>query len=136
MTAIDQIKLYLFPIESRRFPGLRWTNILLRTFHLIGVSGVGAAFLYKIPAAQCYPYLLLTIYSGVLMMLLAIWSNGIWLVQLRGIATLLKLVLLVIASSHHWDSIYLFSIILIAGIISHAPAKFRYFMIIPQSEIG
>lgn len=119
----------IFPPQPRAFRGRRWTSIVLRTLHLIGISGVGAAFLFAATPAQWQPYMLLTVVSGMAMMLIEIWSDGIWLIQLRGISTLLKLGLLAMTFIVGLQPAILISVIIIAGLISHAPGKVRYFML-------
>jgi len=128
---------YLFPKFDRSFSGLRWLNIICRTVHLIGVAGCGGAFLYHLPLASIYPYLHMTLTSGVLMVLIAIWSNGIWLLQVRGVATLVKIALLgyVMANGDkEWEFFACLFIIIVAGIVSHAPGKVRYFYLIPRKQ--
>ena len=122
---------YLFPDVDRTFPGMRWVNIMLRTLHLMGVAGIGGAFLYAIPEYEWRPFFSLTLSSGFLLMLLAIWTNGIWLIQLRGVATIVKLVLLTLALTGGLEPAILFTIIAISGIISHAPGKVRYYLVFP-----
>lgn len=118
---------YLYPGGDRTFPGMRWFNIFFRTVHLCGVAGVGGAFLYDVPVQQWKPFLGLTVVSGVFLMLLAIWENAIWLIQLRGVATLVKLAVLALAFYTGMDATLLFITITISGVISHAPAKVRYY---------
>ena len=120
----------MFPSQSRSFKGQRWTSILLRTLHLMGISGVGAGFLFSIPQHQWLPYMYLTVGSGSAMVVLEVWSNGIWLLQLRGIATLLKLLLLGITLITGLQPYILFGVILLSGLMSHAPGKLRYFSFI------
>ena len=125
---------YLFPLHDRSFSGLRWLNISLRTVHLIGVAGCGGALLNSQALASVYPYLQLTLISGVLMVALAIWSNGIWLLQLRGVATLTKVAMLSYAMSNeskNWEFFACLFVIIVAGIVSHAPGKVRYYFVIP-----
>ena len=74
--------------------------------------------------------MLLTVVSGMAMMLIEIWSDGVWLIQLRGIGTLLKLGLLAMTFIVGLQPAILLSVIIIAGLISHAPAKVRYFMLV------
>jgi hypothetical protein len=114
---------------DRTFPGMRWTNIVLRTVHLCGNAGVGGAFLYDVPVQQWTPFLGLTVVSGSVLMLLAVWSNGLWFVQLRGVATVVKLVLLTVGLVAGMNVVILFSVIAISGIISHAPGKIRYYRV-------
>jgi len=122
---------YLFPQHNRRFQGMRWVSIGLRTLHLIGIAGIGGTLLQhtptSIPTLVFMPYLWLTIFSGASMMLLEIWCNGIFLIQLRGIAMLIKILLL--ASIFYLDegAYMMIAVIVISGIISHAPGDIRYF---------
>lgn len=120
---------WLFPIDKRDFPGRRWLSITLRTLHLIGIAGLAGAYLFHLPDNQWMPYLWLAVLSGFLMAAMAIYVDGIWLLQLRGQAIFLKLLLL---STVFWlfdepqTMIYLLVIIL-SGVVSHAPGKVRYY---------
>jgi len=72
----------------------------------------------------------LAMVSGGLMMLIDIISNPVWIVQVRGLAIFLKLILLVFLGN--WpslDGLLLAVIIIISGIISHAPSNLRYYSI-------
>lgn len=134
MYALSKI---LFPKSDRSFSGLRWMNIILRTIHLIGVAGCGGAFLYQLPLASVFPYLQITLTSGVLMMLIAIWSNGIWLLQVRGVATLVKIAMLGYVMAYgnkEWEYFACLFVIIVAGIVSHAPGRVRYFYLIPHKH--
>lgn len=122
---------WLFPPEKRDFRGKRWVSITLRTLHLIGIGGLAGAYLYQLPEAAWHPYLLLAVGSGVLMVCMEIFVDGIWLLQLRGQAIFLKLLLL---SSVFWlfdapqAGIYL-AVMVISGVVAHAPGKVRYYSI-------
>jgi hypothetical protein len=121
----------LFPPRSRDFPGLRWLNITLRSLHLVGMAGLAGGYLYQISAAALLPFWTITLYSGLAMVGLSIWSDGRWLLQLRGVVILGKLLLL-------WSLPWLAShleqgggwgfvvMILLSSVIAHAPARVRY----------
>ncbi|MCB1869497.1 MAG: hypothetical protein KDI43_13515 [Gammaproteobacteria bacterium] len=118
----------LFPAVSRFFPGQRWVNIMLRTLHLIGIAGLGGGFFYPAEGDIWRTFFTLTIWSGVGLTAISIWSNGIWLVQLRGQAILMKLILLGLMPLLPSQRLSLLLVILvISGVISHAPAKVRYY---------
>ncbi|HID45847.1 MAG TPA: hypothetical protein EYP34_08845 [Chromatiaceae bacterium] len=120
----------LFPESSRFFPGQRWVNISLRTLHLIGLSGSGYGFLANGNDFNSRAFLLLTVYSGVAMMLISIWSNGIWLLQLRGQTILLKLLLLgLIPLQPDFHAELFITVIILSGLISHAPGNTRYYSV-------
>ncbi len=70
----------------------------------------------------------MTLFSGLGLSLLFFWSNGIWLIQLRGQLILLKIFLL--AAIPLWPAAgpaLFITVILISGVVSHAPADLRYF---------
>lgn len=125
----------LFPDGDRDFRGMRWVNIILRTLHLAGVAGIGGGFLFKVPLEEWHLYILLTVSSGLAMMLLSVWSNGIWFIQLRGVATMTKLIILSIALAGGFEPMLLFMVIAISGIIAHAPGKVRYYIVIPDLRV-
>jgi hypothetical protein len=119
---------FLFPRSSRFFPGQRWLNICLRTLHLIGLSGTGYGFFVQGHELNWEAFLVLTIISGSSMMLISIWSNGIWLLQLRGQAIILKLALLSLALLlPSWRAALFIGVLVISGLISHAPGNVRYY---------
>ncbi|WP_457676092.1 hypothetical protein [Thiolapillus sp.] len=127
---------FLFPEQSRFFPGQRWVNISLRTLHLIGLSGTGYGFFTRGHELNWEAFLLLTILSGASMMLISIWSNGIWLLQLRGQAIMLKLALLGLALAlPAWRAVLFIGVLLISGLISHAPGNVRYYSLLHGRRI-
>ncbi len=106
----------------------RWTKISLRTLHLLGVAGVGGGILFALEKDLWFNYWWLALASGALMMLIDIISSRIWIVQVRGIVIVLKLVLLALLGIYPgWDNFLLAVIIIISAVISHAPGKFRYY---------
>ncbi len=126
----------LFPPVSRQFPGQRWANIGLRTLHLMGMAGLGGGFFYPAVDSSWVAFLYLTLLSGVALSLLFIWTNGIWLIQLRGQAILVKLALL--GCIPLWPDhkvALLLAVILLSGLISHAPGDVRYYSLFHRRRI-
>jgi len=120
----------LFPENSRQFFGKRWLKILLRTAHLLGLSGVGAIFLFDQSFSGAQFFLYLVVGSGISMVALDIWSNGIWILQLRGQAIILKLLLFyIMVSQPEYTSLCFIVIVILSGVISHAPGNLRYYSI-------
>ena len=114
----------------------RWTKISLRTLHLLAVAGVGGGILFALDKDMWINYWWLAMASGVLMMLMDIISNPVWLLQIRGLVILAKLVLLAFLGSYPaWDSTLLIVIIIVSGIISHAPGKLRYYSVYHRKVI-
>jgi hypothetical protein len=121
----------LFPASARSFPALRWLNITLRSLHLVGMAGMAGGYLYRGSLNPLFDFWQLTLLSGVAMVVLAIWSDGRWLLQMRGAAILLKLLLLSLLpwlESHigHGAAWGFVVIILISSLIAHAPGRVRY----------
>ncbi len=109
---------------------IRWLGISFRTIHLIGVAGIGGAFLYQAHEPAWKPYLMLLVVSGAGMLFLDIWSNARCLLQVRGIATIAKIMLLTTSVLAGMEAYILITVIIISGIVSHAPAKIRYFHLV------
>ena len=108
----------------------RWSKIGFRTLHLVSVAGVGGGILFGLDKTLWLNYWWLALVSGALLMLIDAVSNPVWLVQLRGVTVYLKLILLVLMVSYPaWDSYLLIAIIVISGVISHAPSNLRYYSV-------
>lgn len=121
--------MHSFFIQQRSLPGKRWLGIGLRCLHLIGICGLSGGYLFSLPESEWYGYLLVTLVSGGLMVLKAVYLDGIWLLQLRGQVILLKIALLGLAVvlSSEAGSLVFIVIIVASGIIAHAPGKLRYY---------
>jgi hypothetical protein len=130
------LRSYLFPAESRFFHGQRWVNVALRTLHLVGIAGLGAGFLYPAADEIWRHYLTLTLLSGAGLALIFAWSNGIWIIQLRGQIVLLKLLLLALMPVWPDARTPMFILIIVlSGWISHATANVRYYSIFHQRRV-
>jgi len=115
----------------------RWTKISLRTLHLLAIAGVGGGILFGLENDLWLNYWWLAMASGGLMMLMDIISNPVWLVQIRGLVIVLKLIMLAFLGYYPaWDGYLLAIIIIISGIISHAPGKLRYYSVYHRRVIS
>lgn len=115
----------------------RWTKISLRTLHLLAVAGVGGGILFGIDKDLWVNYWWLAMVSGSLMMIIDIVSNPVWVIQIRGLVMYLKLILLAfLGSNPSLDVLLLIVIIIISGIISHAPGDLRYYSIYHKKKIS
>lgn len=124
----------LFPAEPRNFVGKRWLDIVLRSLHLLGIAGIAGGFLFDLPKDVWLSYWHLTIVSGGLMAIVQVWASGIWLFQVKGLAIIVKIVLLIVALKMPEWRVELFSaIVLISGISAHAPGQVRGRMLLFKS---
>lgn len=120
-----------FPLQARCFPGLRWLNIALRSLHLVGMAGVAGGGLCLDALPPLFDFWPLTLLSGMAMVGLSIWGDGRWLLQLRGVVIVVKLLLLFAlpwlnSQVNHGAAWGLVVIILLTSVIAHAPGKVRY----------
>jgi hypothetical protein len=119
---------WLFPKQKRDFTAKRYLSISLRTLHLFGIAGFAGFFLFDLPEALWRPYAILALTTGSLMMLVELYVDAIWLIQLRGLAVITKIFLLLLAMNAPQLTTTLFClIVLISGYFSHAPGKVRYY---------
>ncbi len=116
-----------FPPNSRDFTGSRWLKIALRTIHLVGIAGVFGGVLFRAPAPSWQIYLQLTLFSGFAFVILELWSNGVFLIQIRGLAIFIKLGLLYYFTLDPARVNILLLVIILSSIISHAPGDVRYY---------
>ena len=119
----------VFPVRSRGFAGQRWVSIALRCLHLLGIAGSGGLFLYGADHAAAWGFLHLAIWSGVGMAAVRLWCNGSWLLQMRGLVTVLKVLLLAgVAALEGPSAAALFAgVIVLSGVFAHAPGHVRYY---------
>ena len=122
----SKLRQLVFPIEPRMFHGQRWVNISLRCGHLVGIAGIAGGFLYGLDAQSWSAYWQITVFSGVALSLIYIWTDGAWLLEMKGLAIVLKLLLLgvglVIPDLRAGVFIL---VIILSGLIAHAPAWVR-----------
>lgn len=116
--------------QPRTFPGRRWVMTGLRSAHLVGVGGIGGAYLYEGPREIWMPFLVLTLVSGILMTALELWSSRYWLVEVRGLAIAIKIALLgLVRVIDQFEAIAFIVAIVISGVVAHAPAAVRYYSV-------
>jgi len=114
----------------------RWLKIGLRTLHLLSLAGVGGGVIFGLEANLWLGYWWLSLISGSLLMLVDIVSNPIWLVQIRGLVIMAKLVLLALLGCYpDWDRLLLVVVIVMSAVISHAPGALRYYSVYHRKVI-
>ena len=119
---------WLLPKQKRDFTAKRYLSISLRTLHLFGIAGFAGFFLYDLPEELWRPYAILALTTGSLMLLVELYVDAIWLIQLRGLAVITKILLLFLAINSPQLTVVLFClIVVISGYFSHAPGKVRYY---------
>ncbi len=115
------------------FKGKRWLKVTLRTLHLIGLAGVSVSIATDNVDVVSWT---ITIISGLALLTLEALSNLIWFVQVRALAIYIKLALLFALfyyPDYSWH--FLLLIIILSGLVSHAPSAVRYYSFIHRKEI-
>ena len=118
----------LFPQPLRSFPGQRWVRISIRTWHLLAMGVLLGGTAHGLTLAEQPWGVYGTLLSGAVFVLVELHTSFIWLMQLKGLAVVLKFLLLgaAVASPEHSLS-YLVAAVVVGGISSHMPGKYRYF---------
>ncbi len=116
---------------------VRALRTTLRTAHLLAFGALYGGHVYTIPAERLWPALLATVASGGALMGLEIYRTPIWLGQVRGVATLVKIGL-VAAVAVYWNGRLwlLTAAVIIGGVVSHMPGRYRYYSLIYGRSIG
>ncbi|MEH6464264.1 MAG: hypothetical protein V7771_10175 [Shewanella psychromarinicola] len=124
------------PVSSLRFWIERISKTSLRALHIIGVVGSGGGMIFNLELSLWFNYWLIAITSGVLLVSWEIIRDWRWLIQLKGVLTLLKVILLglFIQLSECKSELVIF-IILLSVIVSHGPAGLRHYSILHRKVI-
>jgi hypothetical protein len=123
--------------RKRPLPASRLLRTSLRTLHLISFGALYGGHVFAVAAERLYPALAATLASGGALMALEMYRTPVWPVQVRGVATFVK-VLLVAAVGLWWDArVWLLTMaIVIGGVVSHMPGKYRYYSLLHGRVVG
>jgi hypothetical protein len=123
--------------DAQTIPGARWLRTSLRTLHLIAVGALYGGHLYAVDVARLQPALLSVLLTGGLLICFEVWQSRIWLVQVRGVATFLKLGLLAGSRLAPELTTALLTLALVIGSISsHMPSRWRYHSVLHGRVAG
>lgn len=100
----------------------------LRTAHLIAFGAYYGGHVFDIAPERMGAVLLAVVATGVLFVAFEIASAPVWVVQVRGVATVVKVVLFACVPLV-WDQrVALLTVIAVIGsVVSHMPANMRYY---------
>jgi hypothetical protein len=130
-------RLARFLETSRDVRGLRPMRTTLRTAHIIAFAVLYGGHVYGLPAERLVPALAATVLTGGAFAALECYHAPIWLVQLRGVATVVKLVLVACVGLRWELRVLLLTVaIAIGSVASHMPGRFRYYSVLHGRQIG
>ena len=122
---------------GQAIPGARWLRTTLRTLHLIAAGALYGGWLYSVDVARLQPALHSVLLTGGLLACFEVWQSRIWLVQLRGVATVLKLGILAGAGlAPDWTVALLTIAMVIGSISSHMTSRWRYHSVLHGRVAG
>jgi hypothetical protein len=123
--------------EPRPVPGVRLLRTGLRTAHLIATGALYGGHVYGVEAERLLPALLAVIATGGAFLGLEVYRSPIWLVQVRGVATFVKLVLVACVAPFWELRVPLLTLaVIIGGVTSHMPGRWRYHSVPHGRVIG
>ena len=118
-------------------PGVRTLRTTLRTLHIMAVAVFYGGHVYGVDAARLEPALYAVLASGGLFVALEVARAPIWLVQLRGVATFVKLGLVASLGAFWEQRLLLLTLALVIGsVVAHMPGRFRYYSLVHREVVG
>ena len=126
----------LFPVTPRDFPFRRIVRTLLRTLHILTASILLGGYFFNQPAIELEPWLWGTVISGILVLMTDMHASLAVLFEVRGIAVVIKTILLMLIGVFWEQRILLLMTALIIGVISsHMPKQYRHKLIFLDNRI-
>lgn len=126
----------LFPVTPRDFPLRRTVRTLLRALHILTASILIGGYFFNQPAMELEPWLWGTVISGMVILMTDMHASLAVLCEVRGIAVVIKTILLLLISVFWEQRITLLMSALIIGVIgSHMPKQFRHKLIFFDNRI-
>jgi uncharacterized membrane protein len=109
----------------------------LRTLHVLAFGAYYGGHVFSVAPDRLFPALVAVVATGVLFMLFEIWRAPVWLHQLRGVCTYIKLALLVCTAFFWEQRIWILTLIVVLGVVvSHAPGRIRYYSVLYRRVIS
>lgn len=127
----------LFPTEPRVFPFRRGVRIALRTAHILTSGVLLGGYIFNQPVTVLEPWLWSAVITGLLLFAVDLSATLAVLFELHAVAVIAKILLLPLVFVF-WDHrVSLMIIILvIGGISSHMPSRFRHKLIFFRSQFA
>ncbi len=127
---------YLFPNKPRDFPFRRTIRISGRALHIMTAGVLLGGHVFNQPAAILEPWLWATVITGIIILLTDLHASLAILFEVRGIAILIKTILLLLIPVFWKQRIFiLISILLIGAVSSHLPKRYRHKSFIIRGHI-
>lgn len=123
-------------LSEKQFWFQRLGKTSLRAVHILGITGAGGGILLGVDKQQWIVYWCMAMTTGSLLMLWEIIRDWRWLIQLKGVLTLVKLGLLALFIPFaSYKPELLITVLLLSVVVSHGPAGLRHFSVIHGRRI-
>ncbi|MBW8182964.1 hypothetical protein [Shewanella nanhaiensis] len=123
-------------LSEKQFWLQRLSKTSLRALHILGVTGAGGGILLGVPQEKWIYYWCIAMTTGLLMMIWEVVRDWRWLIQLKGVLTLVKLgLLLLFIPLGQYKPELVITILLLSVVVSHGPAGLRHFSVIHGRRI-
>ena len=131
-----QLRSCLFPNKPRDFPFRRTVRISTRALHIFSAGVLLGGHIFNQPVAILEPWLWATVITGIIILLTDLHATLAILFELRGMAILIKLTLILFVPVF-WDQrvTLLICALLIGAISSHLPKRYRHKLFIIHDDI-
>jgi len=117
----------LFPQVPRDFAFRRWILIFLRSLHVFTAGTLLGGHVFGASVEVLYPWLAATIATGLIILAVNAHATMTVFFELRGIAILVKMTLLLLVSVFNDAAVPLLAATLFIGVIgSHIPKRYRH----------
>ena len=117
--------------DSSPMRGARGLRTSLRTAHLLAFGALFGGHVFAVSPERLLPALIAVLATGFGFMAFEIWRAPIWVVQVRGLATYLKIALVVTVNPLWEYRLAILSLIVAIGsVVSHMPAQYRYYSVL------
>ncbi len=129
--ALERLRRDLVALEPRALAGERTLRTGLRCAHLAAFGAYYGGHLFAVAPERLGPALSAVLITGFAFALFEVWRSPLFAVQVRGAATALKVALLLASAGHEALRIPLLTlIVVIGGISSHMPSRYRYYSLL------
>ena len=117
-------------MSETRFWIQRLSKTAIRAMHILGIAGSAGGILYGVEKSLWLHWWVMAMVTGVIMTALEIRQSRLWLIQLKGVLTFVKLGLISSFFFIPQHKPELFIIVLVMSVvIAHGPAGLRHYSI-------
>ena len=122
-----------FPEVYRQVPHRRLLLSILRAMHILSFSIVVGGMFFNQANDFIFPWVMTVVISGILMFALDLFVSCVALFEIRGIAMLVKILLLLLIpiTEGLLQISILFIVVIFSSIVSHTTRKIRHYNILP-----